>query len=98
VWRSTPRAESFPRIEGREEPLELEQLSIYTLMSSSDASICGSQRLRLDLTPNGGTTERDWFHATRIVASTLAENIARVLHQLRPRRFPKSVMNDRTNI
>ena len=31
------------------------------------------------------------------IASTLAENVARVLHGLRPRRFPKTVMDPGTN-
>jgi hypothetical protein len=31
------------------------------------------------------------------ITSTLAENIARVLHQLRPRRFPKSELDPKTN-
>jgi len=30
------------------------------------------------------------------VASTLAENTARVLHELRPRRFPETVMDPLT--
>jgi hypothetical protein len=31
------------------------------------------------------------------LASTLAENVARVLHGLRPRRFPDSVLDPKTN-
>jgi hypothetical protein len=33
----------------------------------------------------------------RPMASTLAENLARVLHQLRPKRFPDPVLNPKTN-
>jgi hypothetical protein len=41
----------------------------------------------------GEFTERD---RRMRVASTLAENTARVLHELRPRRFPPTVMDPQT--